>query len=123
MADVAAGSEGFCAAVVPVAEIDHRRHREHGETERELAGGLRSLASCAGLAVAADVLAELAVEFGGLLDTVFEHGAPLFGVVVEGDGAEQEAGLENDFEGVAEVVGEAANLFGLLLGDGLGLHG
>jgi len=77
----------------------------------------------AALAVAADVLAELAVEFGGLLHSVFEHGAPLFGVVVEGDGAEQEAGLENDFEGVAEVVGEAANLFGLLLRDGFGLHG
>ena len=74
-------------------------------------------------AVAADVFAELAVEFGGLLDAVVEHGAPLFGVVVEGDGAEQEAGLEDDFEGVAEIVGEPADLFGLLLGDGFGLHG
>lgn len=76
-----------------------------------------------GSAVAADVFTELAVQVGGLLHAVFEHGAPLFGVVVEGDGAEEEAGLEDDFEGVAEVVGEAANLFGLLLGDGFGLDG
>ncbi len=75
-----------------------------------------------GLAVAADVFAELAVEVGGLLDAVVEHGAPLFGVVVEGDGAEQEAGLEDDFEGVAEIVGEPADLFSLLLWDGFGLH-
>lgn len=98
MADVAPGSEGFCAAVVPV--------------ESTLAGS----------AVAADELAELAVDFGGLLDAVVEHGAPFFCVVVEGDGAEEEAGLEDDFEGVAEVVGEAPDFFGLLLGNRLGLQ-
>ena len=76
-----------------------------------------------GLAVAADVLAELAVEFGGLLHAVIEHGAPLFGVIVEGNSAKQEAGLEDDFEGVAEVVGEAANLFGLLLRNGFWMNG
>ena len=70
-----------------------------------------------GLAVAADVFAKLLVDFGGLLDAVVEHGAPLFGVVVKGHGAEQEAGLEDDFEGVAEIVGEPANLLSLLLGD------
>ena len=74
-----------------------------------------------GSAVAADVFAELLVDFGSLLNSVVEHGAPLFGVLIEIDGAEQEAGLEDDFEGVAQVVGEAANLFGLPLGDRLGL--
>ena len=72
-------------------------------------------------AVAADVFAELFIDFGSLLDTVVEHGAPLFGVLVKINGAEEEAGLEDNFEGVAEVVGEAANLFGLLLGNRLGL--
>ena len=76
-----------------------------------------------GSAVAADVFAELLVDFGSLLNSVVEHGAPLFGVLIEIDGAEQEAGLEDDFEGVAQVVGEAANLFGLLLRDGFGLEG
>ena len=76
-----------------------------------------------GSAIASDKLAELAVDFGGLLDAVVEHGAPFFCVFVERDGAEEEAGLEDDFEGVAEVVGDAANLFGLLLRDGFGLHG
>jgi hypothetical protein len=73
------------------------------------------------LAVAAHVFAQLFIDFGSLLNAVVEHGAPFFGVVIEIDGAQQEAGLENDLQGVAEVVREAANLFGLLLGDRFGL--
>ena len=74
-----------------------------------------------GSAIAADVFAKLLVDLSSLLDSVVEHGAPFFGVLVQVHGAKQEAGLEDDFKSVAEVVGEAANLFGLLLGNRLGL--
>ena len=83
-------------------------------------GVMRSPGGKARSAVAADVLAEPAVDIGSLLDAVVQHGAPFFGVVVQRHGTEKKAGLEDDFEGVAEIVREPANLFGLLLGDGPG---
>ncbi len=61
-----------------------------------------------GLTVGADEVTQAAVNFRGLLDSAVEHGAPLAGVFVEIDGTEEIAGLEDDFEGVAEVVREAA---------------
>jgi hypothetical protein len=70
------------------------------------------------LAVGADVFAKSLVNFGSLLHAVVEHGSPLFCVFVERNGAEQKAGLQNDFEGVAEVVRESADFFGLRFGDG-----
>ena len=69
-------------------------------------------------AVAADILAELPIDLGGLLDPVVEHGSPLRRVLVERYGAEQEAGLEHDFERVAEIVREAADFFCLRFGNG-----
>jgi hypothetical protein len=47
-------------------------------------GASSSAGDCGASAVAADVLAQLLVDLGSLLDAVVEHGAPLFGVLVEG---------------------------------------
>jgi hypothetical protein len=69
------------------------------------------------LTVCADEVAEIAVDAGGFLDSAVEHCAPLAGILVEIDGAEEITGLENDFQRVAEVMRKAAQLLGVLKGD------
>jgi len=67
--------------------------------------------------VGADEVAEIAIDAGGFLDSAVEHAAPLAGVLVQFDRTEEVAGLEDDFERIAEVVREAAQLLGVLDGD------
>jgi len=100
--------------------LSGRMELGHQDCERSV--GLVQPARDPGSAVAADVLAKLPVDFSGLLDAVVEHRAPFFGIFVEVDGAEEKAGLQDDFEGITEVVREPANLFGLLLGNGFWLN-
>ena len=70
------------------------------------------------LTIGPDEVAELAIDGGGLLDAGIEHRTPFAGIVVESDGAEEIAGLEDDLKCVAEVVREPANLLGVLDGNG-----
>ncbi len=65
-----------------------------------------------------DVVAEVEVDVEGLLHAAVEHAVPLDGGLFEADGAEEVAGLHDDLEGVGEIVGEFADLYGVIFGDG-----
>ena len=60
--------------------------------------------------VCLDVGAQGHVDFERLCGAAVEHAEPVAGRGLEVCGAEQVAGLDDDFERVAEVVGELANL-------------
>jgi hypothetical protein len=69
------------------------------------------------LAVGANEIAELAVDFRCFLDSTIEHGSPLASALVEGRGSEEITGLEDDFERVTEVMREATDLLRVLDGN------
>ncbi len=70
-----------------------------------------------------DVVAELKVDVEGAGDAGVEHTEPLGGGLFELGQVEEVAGLDDDLEGVGEVVGEAADFQGELFGDLLGGSG
>src|SRR5579883_2137320 len=68
-------------------------------------------------AVFADEVAEVTVDLRGFLDAGVEHGAPLPSIVVKVECSKEITGLKDDLESVAEIVGEASYLLGVLDGD------
>ena len=70
------------------------------------------------LAVAADILPQVVIDSRSLLHSLIEHLAPLAAIFIQFQHAQQVAGLDDDFEGVAEIVGISTNLLSLLQGDG-----
>ncbi len=69
------------------------------------------------LGVFLDVFTELEVDFEGLVDAAVEHAEPVAGGLFELGHAEQVAGLDDDLDGVGEIVREAADLDGEFFGD------
>ena len=65
--------------------------------------------------VGLDVGAQGEVDVEGLADAVVEHAEPVAAGLFEFNGAEQVAGLDDDLEGVGEIVGELADFQGKVL--------
>ena len=84
-----------------------------GEDDRLCAPRMAALFGGVGF----DVGAEGEVDVEGLADAVVQHAEPVAAGLLEFHGAEEIAGLDDDFEGVGEVVGELADLEGEVLGD------
>ena len=67
-----------------------------------------------------DVFAQLEVDVEALCDAGVEHAEPGGGGFLELGSGEQVAGLDDDLEGVGEVVGQFSDFEGEVLGDDFG---
>lgn len=61
-----------------------------------------------------DVIAKLAINFGRLLHALVKHLAPLAPIFVEVRHTEEITGLNDNLEGIAQIVGIGTYLFCLL---------
>jgi hypothetical protein len=75
-------------------------------------------------AVSNDIVAQTAVDTSGLHHPVIEELDPLFGGFVMRHSAQQLISLHDDFQCIAEIVRQTADLFGLFYRDGgrIGRH-
>jgi hypothetical protein len=70
-----------------------------------------------------DIVAQIPIDTRRLRHPVIQQLYPLFRALVMRHGAQQVVCLHDDFERIAEVVGEPANLFSLLCGNGTWVWG